>query len=155
MWLPRGFLVVRRRRQRARCRRWQTAKSLHCLFFSVFSYTQPFSQQMDDTYIFFTWQVHSKHMRYPTHIISSYMHSSINHTQQVPHTCIQPYILQQCHPTIHAQFIDTKEPQFIQTSTPSMLASVKRMNSTKWEIRKLEEEDQKKKKKKKMKKKNI
>ena len=111
----------------------------------VFSYTQPFSQQIDDTYIFFTWQVHSKHMRYPTHIISSYMHSSINHTQQVPHTCIQPYILQQCHPTIHAQFIDTKETQFIQTSTPSMLASVKRMNSAKWEIRKLEEEDQKKK----------
>ena len=83
--------------------RWQTAKALESLpsaadgkepvavggrrqracilaLFSVFSYTQPFSQQIDDTYIFFTWQVHSKHMRYATHIISSYMHSSINHT---------------------------------------------------------------------------
>ena len=95
----------------------------------VFSYTQPFSQQIDDTYIFFTWQVHSKHMRYPTHIISSYMHSSINHTQQVRHTCIQPYILQQCHPTIHAQFIDTKETQFIQTSTPSIKAQREKKHS--------------------------
>lgn len=93
-WLPCGFFAIRGGQQRAHCRwRW-TAKSLHCLFFSVFSYTQPFSQQIDDTYIFFTWQVHNKHMRYPTHIISSYMHSSINHTYQVPHTCIQPYILQ-------------------------------------------------------------
>ena len=73
--------------------RWQTAKALESLpsaadgkepvavggrrqraciaSFSVFSYTQPFSQQIDDTYIFFTWQVHNKRMGYPTHIISS------------------------------------------------------------------------------------
>ena len=51
--------------------------------FSVFSYTQPFSQQIDDTYIFFTWQVHSKHMRYPTHIYTTSIHITIISNTQV------------------------------------------------------------------------
>ena len=76
------------------CRPRQTAKSplpsvadgkepALPLFSSVFSYTYPFSQQIADTYIFFTWQVHSKHMRYPTHIYTTSIHITIISNTQV------------------------------------------------------------------------
>ena len=102
--MPRGLFAVRGRRQRARCRRWQTAKSLHIGSFfcfllnptifitNIYDIYRYISQQTYKIYMIYMTTIFTakcKHIRYPSNMQSSIIHSSITYVpSNYQDTCI-------------------------------------------------------------------
>ena len=93
--LPRGLFAVRCEWQRALCRRWQTAKSLHIVSFFCFFNPTIFTANIYDIYRYISQSYLTTHKFHRTYIYSSihsYIASSIKIAKLHIHITMQSFI---------------------------------------------------------------